>query len=179
MSLGACARVRLCWLSVKKNGEKRRELLTAAALPARAARDFVDRVAEQSPARLAMVAFIVVIGFFTALLCLPAAHQDPSQFSFANSLFVATSAVCVTGLTPVTLHEYFSDFGLTIIAAGAQIGGMGILTIASMLGMLVSKKLGVRQRLIAAQATNTFKLGQMGTCVCRRASASSSTCGTD
>lgn len=163
MFLGACVRLRLCWLTVKKNGEKRRDLLAAATLPARAARDFVDRVAEQSPARLAVVAFIIVIAVFTALLCLPAAHRDPSEFSFVNSLFVATSAVCVTGLTPVTLHEYFSDFGLVIIAAGVQIGGMGILTIASMLGMLVSKKLGVRQRLIAAQATNTFKLGQMGT----------------
>lgn len=131
--------------------------------PGRRFRDFIDEVADASPARLAMVSFLGVIGIVTALLCLPVSHRDPSEFSFATSLFVAVSAVCVTGLSPVVTEVHWSDFGIGVITAGIQVGGLGILTLASVLGMAVSKKLGVRQRLIAAQATNTFQIGQVGT----------------
>ncbi|MGW9826969.1 trk/ktr system potassium uptake protein [Brevibacterium pityocampae] len=131
--------------------------------PGRRFRDFIDDLADTSPARLAMVSFLGVIGIVTALLCLPIAHRDPSEFSFATSLFVAVSAVCVTGLSPVVTEVHWSDFGIGVITAGIQVGGLGILTLASVLGMAVSKKLGVRQRLIAAQATNTFQIGQVGT----------------
>nr|WP_326956573.1 MULTISPECIES: potassium transporter TrkG [Brevibacterium] len=131
--------------------------------PGRRLRDFVDRVADSSPARLAMVSFVGVIAVFAVLLCLPIAHRDPGDISIAKSVFTAVSAVCVTGLTPVVTEEYWSDFGVAVITAGIQVGGLGILTLASVLGMVVSRKLGVRQRLIAAQATNTFKLGQVGT----------------
>lgn len=127
-------------------------------------RDFLDRIAEASPARLALLSFMAVIAVFVALLCLPAAHRDPdADVSFAKSLFVAVSAVCVTGLTPVTTEEYWSDFGIAVITAAIQVGGLGILTLASILGMAVSGRLGVRQKLIAAQATNTFQIGQVGT----------------
>nr|WP_272902112.1 potassium transporter TrkG [Brevibacterium daeguense] len=126
-------------------------------------RDFVDHLADSSPARLAMVSFLAFIGIITVLLCLPISHRDPESWSFATSLFTATSAVTVTGLTTEVTEEHWSDFGVGVIAAGIQVGGLGILTLASVLGMAVSKKLGVRQRLIAAQATNTWKLGQVGT----------------
>ena len=110
-----------------------------------------------------MVSFVGVIAVFAVLLCLPIAHRDPQSFSLAVSIFTAVSAVCVTGLTPVVTEQYWSDFGVGIITAAIQVGGLGILTLASVLGMAVSRKLGVRQRLIAAEATNTFNLGQIGT----------------
>jgi trk system potassium uptake protein len=132
-------------------------------LPGRRFRDFVDHLADTSPARLALGSFVAVIGVVAVLLCLPISHQDPESWSFATSLFTAVSAVCVTGLTPVVTEEYWSDFGIGVITAGIQLGGLGILTLASVLGMAVSKRLGVRQRLIAAQATNTYQIGQVGT----------------
>lgn len=131
--------------------------------PGRRTRDFIDRVAEASPAQLALVSFTGVIVIFTVLLLLPVAHQNPNDISFARSLFIAVSAVCVTGLSPVELQDYFTGFGLGVITLAVQVGGLGILTLASVLGMAVSKGLGVRQRLIAMEATNTGSLGQVGT----------------
>lgn len=131
--------------------------------PGRRVRDFIDSVAQASPARLAMVSFLAVIAVFTALLMLPIAHQNPEDTSFARSLFVAVSAVCVTGLSPMNFEEYWTGFGLGTITVAIQLGGLGILTLASLLGMAVSNGLGVRQRLIAMQATNTVSLGQVGT----------------
>lgn len=130
--------------------------------PGRWLRDAVDEIASSSPARLAMGSFLLVALVFIVLLALPVSVRG-DDYSFANAVFVAVSAVCVTGLTPVVTEEYWSDFGIGVITAAVQVGGLGILTLASVLGMAVSKRLGVRQRLIAAQATNTFNLGQVGT----------------
>ncbi len=126
-------------------------------------RDFLDRLAAASPARLAILSFVGVILVFIVLLCLPVSHRNPEDWHFATIVFVAVSAVCVTGLTPVNTEEYWSDFGVSVITAGIQVGGLGILTLASLLGMAASGKLGVRQKLIAAQATNTYNVGQVGT----------------
>lgn len=130
--------------------------------PGRRTRDFIDRVAEASPARLAIFSFLAVVALFTVLLLLPIAHQNPNDISFARSLTVTVSAVCVTGLTPVDFQDYWTGFGLVTIVVAVQLGGLGILTLASVLGMVVSKGLGVRQRLIAMQATNAGSLGQVG-----------------
>ncbi|MCM1013562.1 potassium transporter TrkG [Brevibacterium sp. XM4083] len=135
--------------------------------PGRRVRDFVDDIAVASPARLAIVSFIAVVAVFALLLMLPASMRDPGSVStsehIANAIFVAVSAVCVTGLTPVVTEDYWSDFGISVITAGIQVGGLGILTLASLLGMAVSRRLGVRQRLIAQQATSALNLGQVGT----------------
>ncbi|GAA1636256.1 MULTISPECIES: TrkH family potassium uptake protein [Brevibacterium] len=135
--------------------------------PGRWVRDFVDDIAVASPARLAIVSFIAVVAVFALLLMLPASMREPGSVStsehIANAIFVAVSAVCVTGLTPVVTEDYWSDFGISVITAGIQVGGLGILTLASLLGMAVSRRLGVRQRLIAQQATSALNLGQVGT----------------
>ncbi|WP_260848051.1 TrkH family potassium uptake protein [Brevibacterium aurantiacum] len=135
--------------------------------PGRWVRDFVDDLAVASPARLAIGSFVAVVAFFAILLMLPASMRDPGSVPqvehIANAVFVAVSAVCVTGLTPVVTENYWSDFGISVITAGIQVGGLGILTLASVLGMAVSRRLGVRQRLIAQQATSALNLGQVGT----------------
>lgn len=135
--------------------------------PGRWVRDFVDDLAVASPARLAIVSFVAVVAVFAVILMLPASMRDPASVPLsehiANAVFVAVSAVCVTGLTPVVTEDYWSDFGISVITAGIQVGGLGILTLASLLGMAVSRRLGVRQRLIAQQATSALNLGQVGT----------------
>ncbi|SMX95524.1 Trk-type K+ transport system, membrane component [Brevibacterium antiquum] len=149
---------------VSKNSTPRFDLILR---PGRWARDFVDELAVASPARLAIGSFIAVVAFFAVLLMLPASMRDPGSVPqtqhIANAVFVAVSAVCVTGLTPVVTETYWSDFGISVITAGIQVGGLGILTLASVLGMAVSRRLGVRQRLIAQQATSALNLGQVGT----------------
>ena len=148
---------------VSKNSSPRYDRLLK---PGRWVRDFVDDLAVASPARLAIGSFVAVVAAFAILLMLPASMRDPGSVDqathIANSVFVAVSAVCVTGLTPVVTEQYWSDFGISVITAGIQVGGLGILTLASVLGMAVSRRLGVRQRLIAQQATSALNLGQVG-----------------
>ncbi len=128
-----------------------------------AIRDFVDKVANSSPARLALIVFALVILAFTLTLCLPAAARDGQPTAFHDALFTAVSAVCVTGLTTVSTALHWSFFGQLVILIGIFVGGLGILTLASLMSLMVSKRLGVRGKLIAQEAMNAGRLGEVGT----------------
>ncbi|MEE6282545.1 TrkH family potassium uptake protein [Georgenia sp. MJ170] len=131
----------------------------------RAGRDFVDHLARRSPARLALVVFAGIIGVVTALLSLPAATVSGDRAPFVDALFTAVSAVCVTGLTTVSTATYWSGFGQAVIIVGVKIGGLGVMTLASILGLAVSRRIGLTQRMLAASETKTTKLGEVGTLV--------------
>lgn len=133
--------------------------------PLRAARDFVDHVARHAPARLAVITFACVIGVFTLLLRLPAATVNGKSASLVDAVFTATSAVCVTGLTTVSTAEYWSGFGQAIILIAIKVGGLGVLTLASLLGMAVSRRLGLTQRIMAASETKAQRFGEVGSLV--------------
>lgn len=137
-----------------------RERLVLGAL-----RDVIDRVARQSPARLALVAFAAVIGIFTLLLMLPAATTTGRSAAPVTALFTATSAVSVTGLTVVPTGTYWSDFGHVVLLLGIKVGGLGVMTLASILGMAVSRRIGLTQKLIAASETKTDRLGEVGSLI--------------
>ncbi|WP_427015528.1 TrkH family potassium uptake protein [Pseudarthrobacter sp. P1] len=126
-------------------------------------RDFVDRVANSSPARLALIVFALVIMVFTTLLSLPIAATSGTATPFHDALFTAVSAVCVTGLTTVSTALHWTFFGQVVILVGIFVGGLGILTLASLMSLMVSKRLGVRGKLIAQEAMNAGRLGEVGT----------------
>lgn len=130
--------------------------------PLHAVRDFVDALAASSPARLAIVVFLLVIILFTALLMLPAASSSGTFTPLHDALFTATSAVCVTGLTVVSTAAHWSFFGQLVILVGIFMGGLGILTLASVLSLAVSKRLGVRGKLLAQEAMNIQNVGRLG-----------------
>jgi potassium uptake TrkH family protein len=125
-------------------------------------RDRVDEAARTSPARLALTVFALVILLFTALLSLPAATADGHRAVLVDALFTATSAVCVTGLVVVDTATYWSEFGHAVILVAIKVGGLGILTLASLLGLVVSRRLGLTQRLLAASETRAMRLGEVG-----------------
>lgn len=130
--------------------------------PASWLRARVDAAARQSPARLALTVFALVIALFTALLSLPAATASGRRAPFVDALFTAASAVCVTGLTTVDTATYWSGLGQVLIMVAIKIGGLGIITLASLLGLAVSRRLGLRQRIIAASETKAMRLGEVG-----------------
>jgi len=109
---------------------------------------------QSSPARFALLMFSSLILIWTALLSLPIATNDGSITPLADALFTAVSAICVTGLTTLDMAEHWSLFGDLVILLGLQIGGIGVLTLASLLGLTVTRRLGLRQRLLAATDTN-------------------------
>ncbi|MEW1982314.1 potassium transporter TrkG [Citricoccus sp. NPDC079358] len=123
---------------------------------------FVSTVAGASPARAALLAFAVVILVFTALLSLPFASRTGRVTAFHDALFVATSAVSVTGLTPVNTAEHWSFAGQLVILVALQIGGLGILSMAALLTLAVSKRLGVRSKLITQEGMTTGRIGEVG-----------------
>jgi len=122
----------------------------------------VATVAGASPARAALLAFALVTLLFTALLSLPAASQSGRVTPLHDALFVATSAVSVTGLTTVNTAEHWSFLGQLIILVAIQVGGLGILSMAALLSLAVSKRLGVRSKLITQEGMTTGRIGEVG-----------------
>jgi trk system potassium uptake protein len=101
------------------------------------------------PAQLIVVAFGVGILAGAGLLMLPVATEEREAASFLVALFTSASAICVTGLIVVDTPTYWSTFGEVVIMALVQIGGLGIMTLASLLLFLIAGRLGLRGRLIA------------------------------
>ncbi|MBM7825916.1 Trk-type K+ transport system membrane component [Arcanobacterium pluranimalium] len=124
-------------------------------------RDHIDTVARRSPARLALGIFALIILFFTSLLLLPQARSAHTSAPFLTALFTATSATCVTGLTVVDTATYWSTFGHVVIAFSMQIGALGVMTLASLLGLAVSRRIGLTQRILTADETKS-RLGEVG-----------------
>jgi potassium uptake TrkH family protein len=118
-----------------------------------------DRVAH--PARIVPFAFLAAIVVGTALLSLPFATPGPTRPPVLTAAFTTVSAVCVTGLTTVDTATYWSPFGQTVIIALIQVGGFGIMTLATLLGMLVGGKLRLKSSLIAQTETHTLNVGDV------------------
>lgn len=121
-------------------------------------RDFVDFFAASSPARFAILIFTGLVLVLTAVLSLPIATADRSGTPLADALFTAVSAICVTGLSTVNMATHWSTFGNVAILIGLEVGGIGVLTLASILGLVVSRRLGLRAKLIAASDSNPLRI---------------------
>lgn len=130
--------------------------------PMVAARDLVDRIARRSPARLAVAVFATVVAVVTLLLYQPAATASGERPTLVEAFFTATSAVCVTGLTVVDTATFWSPFGQAVILVAIKVGGLGVMTLASILGLAVSRRIGLTQRLLTASETKTNRLGEVG-----------------
>jgi trk system potassium uptake protein TrkH len=113
------------------------------------------------PAQVVVFAFAAAITVGTLLLLLPISRTEPTGFPIVEALFTSTSAVCVTGLVVVDTPSYWSGFGEAVILALIQVGGFGIMTFASLLGLLVSRRMGLRTRLTAAVETKSLGLGDV------------------
>lgn len=124
-------------------------------------RNYINSLARRSPARLAMLVFGALIFAVTLLLMVPFSSTTPGSSSFTDALFTATSAVCVTGLTVVDTATHWTAFGHIVLALGIQIGGLGVMVIASILALAVSRHLGLTQRMLAATETKS-RLGDVG-----------------
>jgi Trk-type K+ transport system membrane component len=119
--------------------------------------------AKRRPGQVVVAAFGLTIGIGTFLLTLPSASAGPGRASLLDALFTATSAVCVTGLIVVDTPTYWSTFGQVVILALIQVGGLGILATASLLGLLMARQMDLRSRVIAAAETRTVRLGEVRT----------------
>ena len=111
------------------------------------------------PAQAVAGGFAAAVLVGTLLLLLPVARTGDGGATVTEALFTATSAVCVTGLVIVDTSTHWSGFGEAVILALIQIGGFGIMTMASLLGLLVSRRMGLRSRLTTAVETKSVGIG--------------------
>ncbi len=109
------------------------------------------RKARISPTKLIAVAFAVIIALGTGLLMLPVSSAG-EPVGFTDALFTATSATCVTGLVVGDTGTIWSGFGQGVIICLIEIGGLGFMSAAAMVIFLFRKKVGLRQRMLIAQA---------------------------
>ncbi|MFF8601106.1 TrkH family potassium uptake protein [Streptomyces sp. NPDC015232] len=113
------------------------------------------------PARTVVLSFASVVVIGAALLMLPAASEEGHATHVLTALFTSTSAVCVTGLAVVDTGGYWSGFGEGVILALIQVGGFGIMTMASLLALLVSGRLRLRMQLTAQAETKSLGIGDV------------------
>lgn len=115
----------------------------------------------QHPARIVPIAFLIAVAAGTLVLLLPVSRHGPGGATPLVALFTATSVVCVTGLSVVDTATYWSPFGHVVLLALMQVGGFGIMALASLLGLLTARRLGLRSQLIAQAETHTLALGDL------------------
>jgi potassium uptake TrkH family protein len=115
----------------------------------------------QHPARLVPLAFLAAIAVGTLLLMLPFARSGPGGAPVLTALFTAVSAVCVTGLTIVDTPTYWSGFGQGVILLLFQVGGFGIMSGATLLGLLVTRNSRLGNRLLAQAESRGMALGDV------------------
>lgn len=115
----------------------------------------------QHSSRVVVLGFAVAAAVGAAALMLPVAAESGESTGLVPSLFTAVSALCVTGLIVVDTPTHWSTFGELVILGLIQIGGIGIMTLASLLGLLVAHKMGLRLQLTAQAETKTLGLGDV------------------
>jgi potassium uptake TrkH family protein len=117
--------------------------------------------AAHNPAQLVLAAFVTLILIGTALLWLPFAFDSGVDHpGLLDSLFWSTSATTVTGLGTVDVAS-FSLFGELVLLALVQLGGFGIMTIGSVLALVVSRRVGLRQRMLAQAEIGAVDIGEL------------------
>lgn len=105
-----------------------------------------------SATKIIAITFALIILAGALLLMLPAASRDGVSCGFRPALFTATSATCVTGLVLYDTWTQWSGFGQFVIISLIEIGGLGFMSAATLFVFFLRKKVGLKQRLVMAQA---------------------------
>ena len=117
--------------------------------------------AARNPAQLVLAAFVSLIAIGTVLLRLPISIDDGLEHpGWLDSLFWSTSASTVTGLGTSDVSS-FSLFGELVLLALIQVGGFGIMTIGSVLALVASRRVGLRQRMLAQAEIGAIDMGEL------------------
>lgn len=105
-----------------------------------------------SATKMIALTFAGIIALGTLLLAMPVSSSNGSSCGFLTALFTATSATCVTGLTMGDTFTMWSLFGQIVILCLIEVGGLGFMSVGTMVYFLLRKKIGLRQRILIAQA---------------------------
>lgn len=107
-----------------------------------------------NPPRVLVLGFLALIVIGGVLLAIPLATVSGKTTSFLDALFTSASASCVTGLIVVNTADHWTIFGQVIILLLIQMGGLGIMTMATIVSLIAGKKISLRERLIIKEQMN-------------------------
>lgn len=107
-----------------------------------------------NPTRFVVLGFLTIILLGTALLCLPISSRDGTFTSPLVCLFTATSATCVTGLIQVDTYLHWTFFGQVVILLLLQLGGLGFVSLITLVSLVLNQRIGLSQRMVMASALN-------------------------
>ncbi|MCU1549057.1 MAG: ATPase [Arthrobacter sp.] len=127
----------------------------------KARKESAVRRALSHPVRSVPLAFLAVILIGAGLLLLPISRTGTGSEVLMAALFTSVSAVCVTGLITVDTATFWTPFGQGVILGLIQAGGLGIMTLATLLALLVRRSIGLRGQLVAQSETHTLNLGDV------------------
>jgi trk system potassium uptake protein len=107
-----------------------------------------------SPPRVLVTGFALIILLGALLLSLPISNVEGHHLRFIDAVFTATSATCVTGLVVVDTGTNFTTFGQMVIITLIQIGGLGFMTMATLIALVLRKRISLKERLVLQEAMN-------------------------
>ncbi|OCT16566.1 Trk family potassium uptake protein [Paenibacillus pectinilyticus] len=107
-----------------------------------------------TPPQILVLGFAVIIFLGAGLLTLPFASATGHSLAFIDAFFTAVSATCVTGLVVVDTGSAFTTFGQIVIVSLIQIGGLGFMTMATLVAFAFRKKITLKERLVLQEALN-------------------------
>lgn len=108
--------------------------------------------------QLIAASFLLVILLGSFLLCLPIASRSGEWTPYINSIYTATSATCVTGLVIYDTFAHWTIFGQIVILCLIQVGGIGFMTLVSMMSIVLRRHIGLYERKLIMQSTGTLKI---------------------
>lgn len=114
-----------------------------------------------APARLIALGFFLIIIIGALLLMLPFASKGGSA-GFLDALFTSTSATCVTGLVVRDTFTGWTSFGQVVILCLIQLGGLGFMTVITLISFALGKRLGLYDRKVLMQSAGNISLSGIG-----------------
>ena len=115
-------------------------------------RKFTRQIFHDCRTKVVIFIFVAIIFSGSLILSLPVSVCDGRSTSFIDSLFTATSAVCVTGLSVVDTASHWSTFGQVVILILVQVGGLGFMSIATIFFLFIKKTISLNQRVLIQES---------------------------
>ena len=114
-----------------------------------------------SPTRIIVSSFALIIFTGACLLSLPIASNDGNSIGFLNAFFTATSATCVTGLVIADTLTQWTLFGQIVILFLIQVGGLGIVTLATFFSVLLGRKISMKGKILAQESISDYSFADV------------------
>ncbi len=119
------------------------------------------REKKRRPESILVFGFLMLILLGTVLLALPVSARNGKSIGLFDSLFTATSAVCVTGLVAVDTGTVFSFFGQAVLLVLIQVGGLGFMVFATMIMVMLGRRISLKGRMLIRESMNGASLSDL------------------